>query len=198
MLALLHRYSISTWPLICVVIVLVLVALNPWLKPWLRYDEGAIVQGEYWRLVTAHFVHLGWVHGLLNGAGFVLLALIYPAGRAVYWWLFYLLSSVLISLYIVLIGETYYYVGASGVLHGLFILAAYFSRALDMWRRYALMAIIVGKLFWEQSSYYQDTGVSEAIGGLVYVDAHLMGGLCGLLVVILFLIKNRLKFPTYS
>jgi len=197
MLALLHRFSISIWPLVFVALVLGLVALNPWLKPWLRFDEGAISQGEYWRLFSAHFVHLGWVHGLLNGAGFVLLALIYPAGKAVYWCLFYLVSSLFISAYILVDGETYYYVGASGVLHGLFILAAYFSRALDLWRRYALMAIIVAKLFWEQSPYYQDTGVSEAIGGMVYVDAHLIGGLCGLLVVIIFLIKNRLKFPTY-
>ena len=174
-----------------------LVALNPWLKPWLRYDEGAIAQGEYWRLLTAHFMHLGWMHGVLNIAGLCLIAYIYPAGKAVNWLLFYIVCSVVISLYIVVDGNTYYYVGASGVLHGLFILAAFFSRVLDLWRRYLLIFMIVAKLFWEQSRFYVDHGVGEAIGGFVYVDAHLIGGLCGLGLVIIFLIKNRLRFPTY-
>jgi rhomboid family GlyGly-CTERM serine protease len=198
MLAFAQRHSLSIWPLCLAVLISLLVALNPWLKPWLRYDEGAVAHGEIWRLLTAHFVHLGWVHGLLNGAGFILLALIQPAGRAWLWLVFYCASSVLISLYIVVDSMTYYYVGASGVLHGLFIVAAYFSQSLDLWRRYALITLVVAKLFWEQSQYYQDNGLGDAIGGFVYVDAHLVGGLCGLAVVLVLLLKNRLKFPQYD
>lgn len=198
MLSFLQRYSISLWPIAVIAVLLVLLIFNPWLNPLLRYDEGAILKGEYWRLLTAHFIHLGWVHGLLNIAGFLLLAWIYPAGRAAYWWLFYLVSSILISVYIVFDGGTFYYVGASGVLHGLFILSAYFSRSLELWRRYALMTIVTAKLYWEQSRFYHDAGLGDAIGGHVYIDAHLIGGLCGLLVVIIFLCKNRLKFPSYD
>jgi membrane associated rhomboid family serine protease len=29
---------------------------------WARYDGLLISEGEYWRLVTAHLVHLGWGH----------------------------------------------------------------------------------------------------------------------------------------
>lgn len=197
MYSLFNRYSLAVWPLVFAVFVLLLVVSNPWLKNLLRYDEGAVAHGEYWRLLTAHFMHLGWVHGLLNGLGFLLLAAMNPAGRVINWLLFYLVSSLLISVYMIFESGTYYYVGASGVLHGLFILGAYFSQSLDLWRRHALMLIIIVKLFWEQSEYYQDTGVSAAIGGHVYVDAHLIGGLCGLALVCVFLVKNRLKFPTY-
>ena len=197
MLNLLQRHHICAWPLVLGLVCLLLVALNPWLKPWLRYDEGAIEQGEYWRLLTAHFMHLGWVHGLLNVMGFCLIAYIYPAGKAINWLAFYLVSSVLISLYMVIDSGTYYYVGASGVLHGLLILAAFFSRVLDLWRRYLLIFIIIAKLFWEQSRFYVDHGVGEAIGGFVYVDAHLIGGMCALGLVIIFLLKNRLRFPSY-
>lgn len=197
MFSLVQRYSLSFWPLCFAVFILLLVSLNPWLKPWLRYDEGAVAQGQVWRLLSAHFVHLGWAHGLLNAAGFVLLALIQPAGRVWLWLTFYVVTSLLISLYIVIDHMTYYYVGASGVLHGLFILAAYFSQGLSIWRRYALIGLIVAKLFWEQSHYYQDHGLGEAIGGFVYVDAHLVGGLCGLAVLLVCLIKNKLKFPSY-
>lgn len=198
MFAFAQRHRISIWPLSLALLIIGLVALNPWLKPWLRYDEGAVVQGELWRLLSAHFVHLGWVHGLLNAAGLVLLAFIQPAGKVWLWLTFYCVSSVLISVYIVIDSQTYYYVGASGVLHGLFIVAAYLSQSLDLWRRYALIALVVGKLFWEQSHYYQDNGLGDAIGGFVYVDAHLIGGLCGLAVVMVLLIKNKLKFPQYS
>lgn len=198
MFALAHRYSLAVWPLCFAIVLLILVMLNPWLKPWLRYDEGAVFNGELWRLLSAHIVHLGWMHGLLNAAGFVLIALINPAGRTWLWLVFYSVCSVLISLYIVVDGMTYYYVGASGVLHGLFVLAAYFSQSLSLWRRYALIALVVGKLFWEQSMYYQDNGLGDAIGGFVYVDAHLMGGLAGLAVLMFFLAKNKLKFPTYD
>jgi rhomboid family GlyGly-CTERM serine protease len=198
MFSFLQRYSLSFWPLCLALFILLLVAFNPWLKPWLRYDEGALAEGQVWRLLSAHFVHLGWMHGLLNAAGFVLLALIQPAGRAWLWLCFYAVTSVLISVYIMVDNMTDYYVGASGVLHGLFILAAYFSQSLDLWRRYALIALIVSKLFWEQSQYYQDNGLGDAIGGFVYVDAHLIGGLCGLAVLLVCLIKNRLKFPAYN
>jgi rhomboid family GlyGly-CTERM serine protease len=198
MFALAHRYSLAVWPLCLAVFTLLLVTLNPWLKSWLRYDEGAVFQGEFWRLLSAHFVHLGWIHGLLNAAGFVLIALINPAGRAWLWLTFYSVCSVLISVYIVIDGMTYYYVGASGVLHGLFVLAAYFSQSLALWRRYALIALVVGKLFWEQSVYYQDNGLGEAIGGFVYIDAHLIGGLFGLAILLGFLVKNNLKFPAYD
>ena len=149
-------------------------------------------------MLSAHLVHLGWMHGLLNAAGFVLLAFIQPAGRTGLWLLFYGVSSVLISVFIVIDSTTYYYVGASGVLHGMFILAAYFSQKLELWRRYALIALVVAKLFWEQSRYYQDNGLGDTIGGFVYVDAHLIGGLCGLAVLLVLLIKNKLKFPTYN
>ncbi|MFY0642393.1 MAG: rhombosortase [Bermanella sp.] len=198
MFAFAQRYSLCVWPLCLAVFVMLLVALNPWLKSWLRFDEGAVEHGQWWRLVSAHIVHLGWTHGLLNSAGLFLISLINPAGRVWLWALFYVACSVLISIYIVIDGMTYYYVGASGVLHGLFVVAAYFSQSLTMWRRYALVGLVIAKLFWEQSIYYQDNGLGEAIGGFVYVDAHLIGGLCGLAVVLVFLVKNRLKFPTYD
>ena len=35
----------------------------------LAYDREQVAAGELWRLVTAHVVHLGWSHLLLNLAG---------------------------------------------------------------------------------------------------------------------------------
>ena len=38
----------------------------------LRYERAAIAAGELWRGISAHLVHLGFTHTLLNLAGFVL------------------------------------------------------------------------------------------------------------------------------
>ncbi|MGB5719844.1 MAG: rhomboid family intramembrane serine protease, partial [Woeseiaceae bacterium] len=38
----------------------------------LRFDRAGIAAGQVWRLVTGHFVHLGWPHFALNAAGLVL------------------------------------------------------------------------------------------------------------------------------
>ena len=39
------------------------------LRMLLQYDRAALAAGEWWRLVTAHLVHLGWDHLALNVAG---------------------------------------------------------------------------------------------------------------------------------
>src|ERR1700745_2647345 len=39
----------------------------------LRYDRDAIIDGQWWRLLTAHVVHLDLEHATLNGLGLALL-----------------------------------------------------------------------------------------------------------------------------
>src|SRR5690349_9713127 len=39
----------------------------------LSYDRAALAEGQLWRLLTAHFVHLDAQHALLNGLGLVLM-----------------------------------------------------------------------------------------------------------------------------
>ena len=54
-------------------------AARPWCFEALRYDRDGLRQGELWRLLSAHFVHLGPVHALMNGIGVVLLVLLFKA-----------------------------------------------------------------------------------------------------------------------
>src|ERR1700684_4714545 len=39
----------------------------------LRYDRAGLARGQYWRLVTAHLVHLDLRHACLNGLGLTLM-----------------------------------------------------------------------------------------------------------------------------
>ena len=130
MLSFLRRYPVSFWPLVMLVMVLLLNAGGSFITQLLRFDHLAIAQGEWWRLLSAHFVHLGWAHALLNSGGLLLVAWMHPRGPAWRWWGFYLISALCISIVMYMKGEVSTYVGASGVLHGLLILAAFFSRWL--------------------------------------------------------------------
>ena len=60
----------------------------------LAYERTALGSGELWRLVSGHFVHLGWSHMALNLAGLALVA--WLVGHVFTWrqWLYVGLVSV--------------------------------------------------------------------------------------------------------
>jgi rhomboid family GlyGly-CTERM serine protease len=194
MQAFLSRFPVALWPVYLLIVMLLLSAMGDSLSLALRFDHQAIALGEYWRLLTAHVVHLGWPHTVLNGGGLLLVAWMQPKGAAWRWLLFYVLVGIGISLYLYIEGSVSNYVGASGVLHGLLIMAAFFSQWLEAWRRYLIVSAITAKLIWEQTPWYSDDGVAEVIGGYVVVDAHLLGGFAGLIVLGWVFFKKRVKF----
>lgn len=156
--------------------VLTLADSGLWLD--LRYERFGIVVGEIWRLATGHLVHADIRHLLLNLAGLVVVALLFPGEYSPREWAFVGLASaaaVTAGLWW-LNPEVDWYVGLSGVLHGL--LAA---GTLAWWRSQppglalALTAILAGKLAWEQAQ-----GALVWSGDLpVIVDAHLWGAAGG-------------------
>ena len=104
-----------------VVMVLLQIAA-PVSATWLAFDRGQIAAGQLWRLVTAHLVHLGWAHTLLNLAGLVMvLAITQPRERGRQWAarLLWLAVGVSAGLWWAST-DVPHYVGFSGVLHGLF------------------------------------------------------------------------------
>ncbi len=188
-----QRYPISFWPLLCAAFVLILAALGPDVRNALKLDLQLTDQGQWWRIFSAHWVHLGWPHSLLNAGGFALVAWMHPRGHWLMWLGFYCVASVCISSFLLFDSTISSYVGASGVLHGLLILAAFYSYWLEPWRKALMILAILAKLVWEQTTWYSDKGVSAMIGGNVAVDAHFIGGLCGLLIILSVLINYRGK-----
>src|ERR1700743_599575 len=43
----------------------------------LWYERDALARFQWWRLLSAHLVHLGWMHVLLNCGGLLLLWMLY-------------------------------------------------------------------------------------------------------------------------
>ncbi len=146
----------------------------------LRYQRAQILHGQLWRLLTAHLVHLGIPHLLLNLCGLGLVWAIFArelAGLA--GWLVLLCSALGVSLGLLLFEPGLeWYVGLSGVLHGLFA-----AGVLRLWRERPaeaalLLTVLAGKLVWEQC-FGPLPGTSAVAGGPVVVSAHLFGALGG-------------------
>ena len=153
----------------------------------LSFDRSAIAGGQWWRLLTAHFVHLDAEHAFLNGLGVVLMwalfARDYSPGR---WAAIYCASALAVSAGLWFLNpELSWYVGASGALHGVMTagtLAHLRRRDLDGW---ILAVFIVAKLGYEQfSGALPFAGSANTI-----VDAHLYGAIGG--VVLAAFLKSR-------
>jgi rhomboid family GlyGly-CTERM serine protease len=153
----------------------------------LSFDRTALGDGQWWRVLTAHFVHLDTEHAVLNGLGVVLMwalfARDYSPGA---WAAIYCGSALGVSAGLWFLNPgLQWYVGASGALHGVMTagtLAHLRRRDLDGW---ILAAFIVVKLAYEQfSGALPFAGSPDTI-----VDAHLYGAIGG--VVLGLLCKSR-------
>ena len=139
---------------------------------FLRYDRAALAAGEAWRLVTAHLVHLGLRHALLNCLGLALMWALFARDYSWRQWLVIALASMAaIDAGLWLCDSTVeWYVGSSGVLHG--ILAAGTLAQLRRGERtgWVLVGFLALKL-----AYEHWVGALPLAGSAVVVDAHLFG-----------------------
>jgi rhomboid family GlyGly-CTERM serine protease len=182
--------SRAVWlpPLAVMALILLLALGGEPVRMALRFDRGAIDAGEWWRMLSGNFVHLGGWHLFLNAMGILVLVLLCPEVLA---WGVWLRRLALIGLGMSAglywgVPDNIWYVGLSGVLHGLFVLGL--GRQIVCGRdRIAAgcLAFLVGKVAWELVA---GAPVSDeaAIGGRVLVESHLYGSLSALLYGLIF------------
>lgn len=165
---------------------------GPELRAWLRYDRTAILDGEIWRLLSAHIAHLGWGHLAMNLGGLALIWMLFGRFYTARQWLGVTLFCMLgISLGLLALQPgVHWYVGLSGVLHGLFMAGALASLAAGYRAELALLGLFIAKLVWEQM-YGALPGSAELAGGTVLVESHLYGAITGLLAAAPRLIHAR-------
>ena len=157
----------------------------------LSFDRAALAEGQWWRLLTAHFVHLDAEHAVLNGLGVVLMWALFARDYSPWRWAAIYCGSALAVSVGLWFGnpELQWYVGASGALHGVMTagtLAHLRRRDLDGW---ILAVFIVVKLAYEQfAGALPFAGSPDTI-----VEAHLYGAIGG--VVLALLLKSRREPP---
>ncbi len=143
-----------------------------------RYDRDALADGEWWRLITAHVVHLNTRHALLNAAAAAVLVLLVGQALTLRAWLWILLTALLavdVGLWF-LEPNVSWYVGASGVLHGVIAGGALTLAIARDWRGAFLLVLLIAKLGYEHLTS-GDIGFSGDLP--VVLVAHLYGALGG-------------------
>jgi len=161
-------------------------------QEWLRLEREQ-AWAEPWRLFGAHFVHLGWNHLGLNVAGLVLLWLLLgDTVRPLGWVLGVVAMALGVSVGLLCCSPAVgWYVGFSGVLHGLFAAGAVANLRRLTPLALAILGVLLVKLLAEQIGV-GDPLTAELIGGAVIVDAHLYGVLLGLVYgVVLLVLSSR-------
>ncbi len=164
------------WLLIMVVALDLVLGLGDSVAALLRYDRSGIAAGGWWRLLTAHIVHLDLHHLLLNELGLVLVwALFADDYDPLEWCIIVFAGALAISSGLWWLSPRIaWYVGASGVLHT--VMAAGVARhlAARAWDRWILTAGLAAKLAYEQLGGHEPA--------LVVVNAHLYGATAGFVV----------------
>ncbi len=107
------------WLLLILLVLGLMLGLGDSGSVLLRYDRAAIAAGGWWRLLTAHIVHLDAHHLVLNGLGLVLMWSLFASDFDVVEWCIIVFAGALgISSGLWWLSpHVAWYVGASGVLH---------------------------------------------------------------------------------
>ncbi len=183
-----HFFTIDKPALLAVIFVTILVIifgiLDEVATDFLRYERDLLRSGEWWRLLSGHFVHLSWAHLSLNLAGFWLIAFLY--GQRIK--PIYLLATIFLIALGISIGLLIFspgvdwYVGLSGVLHGLIIIGALKNLSAEPWPSTFILVGIFSKIIWEQL-YAKENAMEHIIGGNIIYDAHFYGAIAGTIII---------------
>lgn len=161
----------------------------------LVYDRSAILNGEAWRLLTGHLVHLDWNHFVLNvaallGLGYLIETDTQNGRRNLLAVLGASIAAIGAAL-LVFHPATILYAGLSGALNGLFafVCLQFFARTRS-WVWIALLAGGVFKIAWESAF---GPAFSATLAWPPEALAHFAGLFGGLAVIAANIWKNARK-----
>ena len=154
---------------------------------YFRYQQDAVEHGQVWRILSAHWVHVGWMHWLLNSLSLVVCVILTTPGWSPRQWALVTVCMGLgISLLMMLLSpEERNYAGHSGILYGLYVLGAIRLFPRDRLIAVLVVAAIVIKVVMEQFSFH-DFNTGSLIGARVVIDAHLYGLLTAIAIALVW------------
>ena len=151
--------------------------------------------------MTGHFIHVTWMHLVLNITGLIIIWLLFKdilTQRT--WWLLIAGSIIVIDIGLLAFHpDIKWYVGLSGILHGLFAGGAILYLRLFGIRGGLYLFLLIAKLMWEQLSGPLP-GTTELSGARVITEAHLYGAIGGSTIMLWLIVtsKNQPKTSTFS
>ena len=167
-------------------------AILQFFQPHFIYQYDVILS-QPWRLWTGHWVHVGWIHYLLNILALACLPFLFSQIKQKYLMVLLVILPPLLSIIFYFIYPNIFaYAGLSGVLHGLYIFCAITS-LIEKKERYfvtLILLLILIKIIWEY--FFGSFQTAQLIGSPVLTQAHLWGVILGTLLAILCII-GRIK-----
>ena len=143
-------------------------------------DAAKVRGGEWWRLLTGHYVHFGSAHFLFNYFAFLMLLAWAVVGQSFRnFAVFIVLATIPLSLVLMFLGVDWY-AGSSGILHGAIVLLLLDSP--PTLRMLGLIAVF-GKLlvqFFLEHSFIGSQGI------VVIQEAHWAGALLAFVFYFVF------------
>lgn len=150
--------------------------------------QADIFFSQPWRWWTGHWVHVGWVHYVLNVTVLICLFYLFPyIQKKVIVFLLLILPPLLSFSFHWLYPNIFAYAGLSGILHGLFV----FCAIVGIWKRqeqriaWIILVAVMCKMIWEYQFGALQT--EQLIGATVLTQAHLLGVCFGGLLALIFL-----------
>lgn len=197
-----HEFFRQWWfSLLVMIVIIATSALPPETVDALALVASKVSQGEWWRIVTSQFVHVGFNHTLLNVVGYLIIGAAFREEISA--------REEAISLAIAVLGvgcgiyffssDIQWYAGLSGAIYG--ILA---HNLIVGWNRSQILSMffavfLVGKFIYEQFIAGPDTVTASFIGAQVAIDSHLYGAITGVvsgLVSLLVFHRHARTQPT--
>jgi rhomboid family GlyGly-CTERM serine protease len=181
-------------PLCIVVLCTLLYFFEPGSSHWLAFDRSQLAQHQWWRLLSANFLHTNLNHMLLNFAGvFLLWALHGEYYCSKHYLLIFVFCALGSSIGIYFFAPRLdLYVGLSGALHGVFLWGAF--KDIQHQRRSGWLLILA---VWIKIIHEQYSGASAEIATLinasVAIEAHLYGALSGMVLIGYMLLFGQKK-----
>lgn len=154
-----------------------------------RYDRMGVLEGEIWRLVTGAWVHLSFIHLVVNIIGLALVLMLFKKSIRTSS-VILLVAIISTASHVLLLGYTSlpWGVGLSGGLHGLFIYLA----LVHVWavaRSFTVFLLIgLGLKLFTESWLNIYTANHWLAGHTVALPLHWAGTAAGFIIAILVLI----------
>lgn len=161
----------------------------------LRYSRDGLEQWQLWRLFSGHFVHLNFTHMVMNGVGFLLALLVVGKALGVLSWLACTVSIMLfiaLSLFF-LSTDVAWYVGFSGVLHGILALGLGLNFVAGDRVHGVAFVLLLAKVIREQLPSFDVFHMLDTIGGAVVVQAHLYGVISGGFLALMVVLAKKME-----